>query len=164
LKKKLTVLGVDPGATVGYALLDLNGNTICVGSRRNLSISNLVLKIIEYGKVVVVGCDVSPPPRFVKEVSKRLNAMLIYPQKNLTIKEKKRLVRLKKKEPKNRHERDALASAIFALKRIKHLLEKIDTALKKKYDIKVADEVKEIILTKKGLTIERAFKTIKKKK
>ena len=48
--KPLLIVGIDPGVTVGYALLDINGNVIKLYSSKELDLDKLISKIIEIMK------------------------------------------------------------------------------------------------------------------
>lgn len=162
MKEKLLIIGIDPGATVGYSILGLDGSLVELKSCRNLKISNLIFELMHHGRVVVVGCDVNPPPHYVKEVARRLGAGLIVPEASLTIKEKRKLTKDEDELIANKHEKDALAASVYAFKRVRPLLNKIDVMMEKKYNPDISSDVKKMLLTKRGLTIERAVKKIKK--
>ena len=157
MNKNLLIVGVDPGTTLAYAILDVNGNLIKLRSSKNLNLSRLIFDTIRYGKIIVVGCDVCKVPSFVQEYAIKIGAKIICPKEDLGVREKRGLVRGK---VKNRHQRDALASAIFAHKKIKNLLTKIDNYVKEKNKEEYADKIKELLLTKNGLNIERALKSL----
>lgn len=70
----------------------------------------------------------NPPPKHVEKIASSLPAILLYPYKRLRKKEKRKLVRGFKVE--NKHEKDAIASAFFALKRIRPLINKIGQKFK----------------------------------
>jgi len=132
--RNLLILGVDPGNIVGYAFLNLKGELVLLGSRRHMKISELVLIASKLGYVVKVACDVSKPPEFVKKLARSLGVSITHPEADMTIKEKTKIVDnwLKKQEEfikiHNKHEKDALASAIKALKLLKPLIRKIEEA------------------------------------
>jgi len=65
-KRKYTIVGIDPGTTVGVAMLDLDGNTVDVFSAKNYSVSDTIRRIISRGKPLVVASDVTPTPSMVK--------------------------------------------------------------------------------------------------
>jgi len=113
---KLLVVGVDPGTTTGYAILDIQGNLKKLKSSKRLNLSSLIFEIIREGKVLIVGTDVKYVPSFIKSFANKLGAKLISPEENLRIIEKKRLIGDLK--VKNLHERDALAAALFAHKKL----------------------------------------------
>jgi len=142
--KRLLIIGVDPGTTVGYAFFDLDGNLIEVNSEKNLSLSSLISAIIKHGIPLIIGCDVTPAPNFVQKLAVKTGAKLIQPRKNLSAKEKRSLTSSFKEKISNIHESDSLAAGLFALKEINSLLKKIDSALKDKKEL--LNQVREIAI------------------
>jgi len=130
------ILGIDPGNTVGYALLTLNGRLIKSGSSRNSSLIKVANEVNPLGKIIIVGTDVTPEPTFAKNLSTLLGAKLLIPDHKLLIKEKRKLVNnfLKKNEEfiklKNKHEKDALAAALYCYKRLRSLFTRVEGYLK----------------------------------
>jgi len=62
MHKQLLIAGIDPGTTVGYAFLDINGKPIKTGSSRELTFDTLIAKTTKLGRVVVVGTDKAKAP------------------------------------------------------------------------------------------------------
>ena len=85
------IVGIDPGTTMGYSILDLEGNIIELSSTRLLNISRLITHLTHVGQVLVVAADKNPVPGFVKQLATKLGARLIYPKQNLKVDEKKQL-------------------------------------------------------------------------
>lgn len=88
--KKLLIAGIDPGTTLGYALLDLNGNVVKINSSKQLDMSTLILEIIKEGKVIVIGTDKAKAPKFVEKTAAKIGARLIIPREDLTVEEKEK--------------------------------------------------------------------------
>ena len=126
-RSNLTIVGIDPGTTLGYAILDIDGNILKVGSSKQLDLNSLIREIIDFGECIVVSSDVSKTPGFVKDFSNKLGARIIVPEYDLKVDEKRRMIGNFYVD--DSHQRDALASAYFAYKKIKPLLEKIDSYL-----------------------------------
>ncbi len=120
--RKLIIAGVDPGTTVGYAFLDLDGKVIGIGSQRNLNFRDFLSLAIEKGDIVIVGADKANPPSFVERLANKVGARLITPDHDLDVREKRDIT--KKHKTQNDHEMDALASAIFAYDHAKKTIEK----------------------------------------
>jgi len=55
--RPLLILGIDPGTTLGYAALDINGNIIEISSSKLLNLNSLISKINNLGTSIIVGCD-----------------------------------------------------------------------------------------------------------
>ncbi len=144
MKERLLIAGVDPGTTIGFALLDINGEIILVDSSKNLDLSELINIVIRYGRVVIVGSDVNPAGHFVEAFSRKFGARLIVPEISLTIKKKKQLTN--NYYVKDIHERDALATAIFAYKKIRKLFDRIDLNLSRNKKEEASNYVKKLML------------------
>ncbi len=158
--KKLLIAGIDPGTTIGYALLDLDGRTVQVKSSKNMNMSSLILDIIREGKVVVIGTDKSKTPKFVEKVASKIGARVVKPEEDLKVEEKRELTRTY--EFSNEHEKDALASAVYAFKRVRKLLAKADVYLRKHGKEDIDEELKEIILKDNRVNIHEAVAMIEK--
>jgi len=128
--KPLTIVGVDPGLTVGLAVLDLEGRLLYLGSMKEASRSSVIEEIIKYGKPIVVASDVYPPPGAVKKIASMLNAKLYTPDRVLTVSFKNELVseflRESENAPENSHERDALAAALRAYRHYEKKLRQVE--------------------------------------
>ena len=59
-------MGLDPGMTVGVAILDLSGEILDVNSFKEVSRAYITRHIINYGKTVLVATDVHNPPKLEK--------------------------------------------------------------------------------------------------
>ncbi len=159
---KLTIVGIDPGTTKGYAVLDINGEILEVKSSKKLDESTITKEIIKFGKPILVGTDVHKTPQLVEKIASSLGARVFNPETNLQGHHKTKLVKkfLKKKdfEVNNKHENDALISAILAYKSIKPLLKKIEDRYKdKKY---LVEDIKNIVL-KEHVNIKHAEDLLK---
>ena len=153
---EFVIVGLDPGATVGYAVLDLNGSLIEVSSFKG-SLDQAVKIISNKGRVLVVGTDVKNSPKFIEKFSAKTNAKIIIPERDLLYIQKKKMTKeyLKEKEIKlkNKHEMDALASALFAYKSFKGLFNKIDNEVKNE---EISNKVKKLVLTEE-INIKKAL-------
>lgn len=137
------IVGVDPGTTLGYAILDFEGNLIKVGSSKELNLDYLISELVNYGSVKVVATDKSKVPSFVNKLGARFGAKVINPKKDLKVDFKRSLV---KDKINNEHERDALSVALYAFKQCKNLFRRIDTFLEKKNKEDMADYFKSRVL------------------
>ncbi len=123
-KKDLIIVGIDPGTTLGYAVLDLNGDVIEKDSSKSFNLNSLIKKVIQHGRVLAVGCDKKSTPSFVKQFATKVGAKLIHPYNDLKVEEKKKLA--EHRIFYDDHQMDAIASAIFAFKEIKGLIKKVE--------------------------------------
>lgn len=159
-KKKLLVVGIDPGITTAYAILDIEGNLLKLRSSKQLELNRIISDVIEFGKVVIVGTDKAKAPNLAETLATKLGARMMAPQEDLKVEEKKRLTGGYNLQ--DDHQEDALASALFAYRQARLLLDKIDNFAEhdKKNDIK--DRIKELVITKK-ISIKAAAGLIEKK-
>ncbi|MBI2667212.1 DUF460 domain-containing protein [Candidatus Woesearchaeota archaeon] len=157
--KKLLILGIDPGTTTAYAVLDIDGNLVEVKSKKDYSFSSLILDVIKHGKILLIGTDVKEIPYFIKKVSRKVGSKIISPYYNIKVEEKKELT--KEYKTSNDHERDALASAIIAFKRKRSLFSKIENYLAKNNKLELKYDVIELaILT--SMTIKEIVDSLEK--
>jgi predicted RNase H-like nuclease (RuvC/YqgF family) len=157
-----TIVGIDPGITTGVAILDMNSfsDFYQVFSTRGTSFSRLCDYISENGEPVIIACDVKKPPSLVRKTASAFNAVLSKPGKTITVAEKNRLA--KKYAFKNKHERDAIAAAILAKRRFSVLFRKVDSVLKVRNLVYLADDIKDLLIKKKAGNISHAIKALDK--
>lgn len=159
LRKEPIIVGIDPGITTAYAVLDIDGKPIKLKSSKNLNLSKLLLEITSAGKVMVVGTDVKHNPNLIEKFATKLSTKIITPKEDMKIGFKKRIT--KEFRPRDDHQRDALAAALNAFKEIRPLLLKVDRTLKREGKEHLISEVKELVL--KGHTISNALESFEKK-
>lgn len=155
------IIGIDPGITLAYAILDFNGNLLKLNSSKQHTLSSLTSEFISIGKPSIISTDVSPPSHFVTTLSKKLGTKLIYPKETIKINEKRQLTSNYK--VKNAHERDALFSVLNAYKQIIPLFNKIDSYLKKHNKQYLSLKVKEISI-KENKSFSQIIKELEPKK
>jgi len=158
LDMKRLIVGVDPGVTVGLAVLSLNGQPILVESRRDWGLPELVKRISEIGEPTLISSDVSPASEILKSLSHKLNAVLFVPPISLGAEEKRRVARdyadLYGLKLKNAHEADALAAAVKAYKHYEKKFKHVEARVRR-MPIKIsADEVKDLVV--RGYSTKRA--------
>ena len=162
---KLLIAGIDPGTVGAYALLDIEGNIIHIDSGREFNLSKIALEITKHGKVFIIGCDVYQCPSLTKKLASIIGAKIITPDHDLRHLEKIKIVNefLKTKkefiELKDKHEKDALAAALYGLKKTKTLIKKIDDHLKQNNKKHLFEEVKRRVLLE-GTPIAKAVKSL----
>ena len=161
-KMALLIIGVDPGTTLGYAILNDKGEFLTSGSGKEFSIGELISSIISYGKPFIVACDKNPAPGFVVSLAVKLGAKLSYPPEDLLVEDKRALV--KGFDAKlNSHEMDALASAVYALQKHERFLEKIEHFIEKKCKQALEEDVKLIMARNEELPLEAALRMAEEK-
>ena len=118
-RRKYTIVGIDPGTTMGIAIIDLNGKPIEVFSAKNYSISDAIARIISHGRPLIVASDVTPTPAMVKKIGSIFASPVHDLDESLSTEEKIALTKGEGYGYKNAHERDALAACVNAFKRYK---------------------------------------------
>lgn len=144
------IVGIDPGTTTAVAIIDLGGNLISVKSQKDWNFSDVVEFIKSHGKPVLIATDKKNPPEFVNKVKAAFNAVLYAPREDLSLDKKRELT--SKYDFLNDHERDALASAIDALKNYESKFRNIEKRLPVGFDVERAKA--EII---RGMTLKSLF-------
>ncbi len=122
--------------------------------------SRISREIIRRGIPLIVSCDTNPPPRMTEKIASAFSSRLVVPEETLKLSEKTKLTKRFSEEKlfRNMHERDALASAIFAYKKIRPLIRKIDSSLKSR---NIPEEKRTVVYTKVLLgkeSIDRAIR------
>lgn len=152
-KRKFTIVGIDPGTTVGIAILSLDCELLLLKSSRGMSHNDVVKLIAEYGKPVIVATDVIPTPAAVEKIRRSFNAIIGTPATQFRADEKIALSR-----PfgySNDHERDALAAALYTFKNYKNVFSRIEKKVPRNVDI---DQVKSNVI--RGDSIEEAIEKV----
>jgi predicted RNase H-like nuclease (RuvC/YqgF family) len=127
-------VGIDPGTTSAVAVIDAEGRLISVKSKKNMSKGDISKHISGLGKPVIISGDRRPAPSAVERLASTFSARLVVPEENLSRREKNLLARESMKEngeeKLNQHERDALASAVYAYNTIKPTMIRVGHRLK----------------------------------
>jgi hypothetical protein len=158
----LLIIGVDPGTTLGYAIINDKGEFITSGSGKDFGMSELINNIISFGRPLIVGCDKNPPPWFAESLAVKLGAKLFFPRHDLRVNEKRELVKSYDVRL-NAHEIDALSSAVFALGKHKHFFGKIERFLEDKSKQELEEAVKLIMVRNENLPLEAALNMAEQK-
>jgi uncharacterized protein len=151
------IVGLDPGTTSAYAVLDIDGDVIKVASERNAKLSDIIKDIISYGKPLLIGTDKEKVPSFVKKFAILTGANIVSPEEDLLLQDKRINIKTK-----NEHENDALASAFFAYEQNKKLFDRINNKLKKKDKPELKNDVVNIVFSEK-ISIDKALKILESK-
>lgn len=151
-RRKHIIVGIDPGTTVGLAIIDLSGKPIEVFSAKNYSISDAIAWIESHGTPLIVASDVTPTPAMVKKISSMFAAPGHELDESLSTEEKIALTKGEGYGYKNAHERDALAACVYALKRYKKKFTQVQKKTPPGVDV---EEVKALVV--KGVSISAAI-------
>ena len=115
------IIGVDPGSTSAVAGIDLEGELELLESGKNFPPHEIIEKIVEAGKPVVVTSDKAKMPSKVDKIASSMGAETYVPDEDLDQEKKKELGR-----GDNSHEKDAVASAINAYNNMQREIRKIE--------------------------------------
>lgn len=156
------IAGIDPGTTAGIALLDLEGNLILTAKKKNFPKSKIIRLISDVGKPVVIAGDVSPASRLIEKIASTFSARVVIPEESLTKKDKIRTTKKFLGDRRiSRHEKDALAAAIYGWKSIKPLIIKVDERLKKSFPGSIHNELSSFVKINVILNRENIASSIK---
>ena len=158
--KPLLIIGIDPGTTLAYAVLDMERKIIKISSSKQLNINSLTSNIFSLGKPLIAAADVSPVPKFIEKFASQTGSKTIGPKQSLKVIQKKEMT--KKYDLTNNHERDALAAALFAFKKVRSLLRKINLYLKRCDKTYLKRDVIQLVFSK-NLSISEAIANLEKK-
>lgn len=123
-RRKFTIVGLDPGTTVGIAILSLDGDLLYLKSFRGIAPDEVVKLIAEYGKPAVIASDVTPMPGSVEKIRRSFNAVPASPGIEVSAEEKIALG--KTFGYSNDHERDALTAALLTYRGYKNIFTRIE--------------------------------------
>ncbi len=168
-RAELLTVGIDPGTTTALAVLDADGNVLDLRSSKDLTMSEMIERIEALGRPAVVATDVTPVPKAVERVAKSLGARLYVPERDMTVDEKRELVKghLSRlgsgPSPSDTHQRDALAAAIKAYHTlVKPAIAKVERkapeGLKRRHVLRAASYVV------KGLPVTDALRIIEEER
>jgi predicted RNase H-like nuclease (RuvC/YqgF family) len=122
--RRYTIVGIDPGTTVGIAILSLDGELLLSDSIRGISHDEVVRTIAQYGKPAIVATDVYPTPSAVERIRRSFNAVPWSPGGEIRADEKIALAR--HFGYSNDHERDSLAAALITYKAYKNVFSRVE--------------------------------------
>ncbi|MBS3123194.1 DUF460 domain-containing protein [Candidatus Woesearchaeota archaeon] len=128
----LAIVGLDPGTTTAYVLLGLKKEIVHSFSGKELGLNKVISQIIDHSRPLIVGTDKAKTPSFVEEFSRKTGAVIISPPEDLG-REEKRLMLVEMGYTSfngDEHEKDCLAAALYAYRKIATKLEKIDAFIK----------------------------------
>lgn len=150
------IVGIDPGTTVGIAILNLRGQIMDVFSVREASKGEVVRILTDFGIPVAFCSDVHPTPYFVRKLAATFDAELISPNLQLSKTDKRSLTKDSEIKLRNNHEIDSLAAAVKGFRQLSSRFEKID---KKDLTTREKDLAKALLI--RGLSATDATQAVK---
>ncbi|MCK5282969.1 MAG: DUF460 domain-containing protein [Nanoarchaeota archaeon] len=154
------IIGIDPGTTSAYAILDIDKTVIDIGSAKEIGLSGLIKQIVRNGFPVVVGTDKAKVPDLIGKFAAKTGCKIAAPEYDLKVGEKKLLI--KNYIFRNTHEMDALASALYAYNYYTDLIKRIMKYVKVNSKEQITNELI-IYVIRRGLPIKDAAQLIEGK-
>jgi len=124
---KALIVGVDPGNTSAVAALNLEGELVLLESGREFAPNEIIQRLIETGRPVVLASDREKMPSTVEKIASNLGAHKFEPHEDLDSQRKKELGK-----GTNSHEKDAVASAMYAYNNLQRKIKKIKKSAQEK--------------------------------
>lgn len=155
VEKRNLIVGIDPGTTTAYAILDTSGILLVTTSAKELKLDRIIRETALYGIPLLVGTDRRKCPSMVAKYAAKTGAIKVVPSYDLPETEKNSITRGINTE--NAHEKDAIASAIVAYRHYEPLLRRIERFLNEAGKMEFAEQVKSIVLQKK-ISMDKALK------
>jgi predicted RNase H-like nuclease (RuvC/YqgF family) len=150
MERRYIIVGIDPGTTVGLAMLDLQGTICALYSSKDMSKKDIIERIVEVGTPVIIATDVDTLPQTVEKVSASFEAKLHIPRTSISLREKNEMAR--GLQVANAHERDALAAAVKAYQAYRGKFDNIDARLAQLGKSGLAEDVKALTLKEYSVT------------
>lgn len=162
MKDNLLIVGIDPGLTVGYAFLGMDGRVVEIGSAKQFSLSDLVSLVINHGQPIAVGCDKKVAPSFVQRFSAKFNARLLWPRQDMLVEEKKQATA--GYDYGNAHEMDALASALFAYRHLEAQIRRVERFVEQNSKQAFRTALLKKVIRNEYLSVSAAMESLEQKK
>lgn len=149
------IAGIDPGATVGIAVIDLSGKRIALRSTSG-GMADAVRIIESFGTPSLIACDVTPPPEAAQKIASYFSCRLFFPKQNVREEEKRAIA--KGAGTENNHERDAYSACILAYRQHANKLRQIDALTDLAHED--GEKIKHLLL--RGYRIKDAFASLER--
>ncbi|MBS3124982.1 DUF460 domain-containing protein [Candidatus Woesearchaeota archaeon] len=148
------IVGIDPGTTVGWAMVNFSGELIAIGSEKEFNRDKLIAELVTHGRTLVIGSDKAKLPSFVQETAAKLGARVFFPHQDLRVEEKRDMTRGYVFD--GMHQMDALAGALLAYRKLQPLLIKIRAFLQREGKLPLFVRVAELVI-KERISIRAAL-------
>lgn len=158
------IIGIDPGITVGIAILDTKGKIIDITSKREAKRSEIVKHITKFGHPLIIASDVNPLPKMIVKLASSLGSKTFFPEVSLSNVEKTKIIKKYIKKIKSSHQKDALAASLKAFRSYHELFLKIEEILERMDEEEMYEEVVEKVVKSKKENIISVIKKIKAKR
>ncbi len=156
--RELLIVGVDPGTTTAYAVLDTTGKLIKARSSKQLELNSLVEEIVQLGSILAIGTDKQKCPQLIEKIAAKTGAKTFLPDYDLPVAEKEGMT---SGFSGNQHEKDSLAAALYAYKELEPLLQRIGKALSQEGKHELFMEVTRTVVME-GINIKEALRNVER--
>jgi len=149
-EKRHVIVGIDPGATFGIALVGLDGRRLAL--RYTMGGFSEAARIIEaLGTPSLIACDTNPAPEAALRLASYFSCRLFVPRASVREEDKRQVAR--GAGTANSHERDAYCAAVFAYRAHANKLRQIDAL--EGLEGAEKDRIKHLLL--RGVRVQDAF-------
>lgn len=155
---KRTIVGLDPGTTTGIAFVSLKGKVLKTYSERHFPTDRIIESIMEEGKPVVIATDKEKVPSLVEEMGANLDAKVFSPGDDLSVEKKRKLA--ENVETESPHERDAVASALYAYHDYENKFRNIERKMDDLNLTKLTPEIKDLVVRDEVENISEAVERV----
>ncbi len=156
--RELLIVGVDPGTTIGYAVLDTRGKLIRARSSKQLELNSIVEEVVQLGSILAIGTDKQKCPQLIEKIAAKTGAKIVLPDYDLPVAEKESMVQ---GFAGNQHEKDSLAAALYAYKELEPLLQRIGKTLAQEGKQELFMEVTKTVVMD-GINIKEALHNVER--
>ena len=154
MDKIRVIAGIDPGMTTGVAVISLSGDIIGITSKKDFRLGEIIEFITSLGKPVIVSTDRKDAPELVRKIASSFSAALCSPPEDMKEEEKAIMT---KGMYRDSHERDSLASAIYAKSVYQKIMDKIDRLAETMGLSDYADRIKDLVIRGEARNIAEAM-------
>lgn len=154
MDKARVIVGVDPGMTTGIAVISLSGDLIGLTSRKDFRLGEIIEFIASLGKPVIISTDRKDAPELAGKIASSFSAALCSPPEDMKEEDKAAMT---KGMYRDSHERDSLASAIYAKSVYQKMMDKIDRASESMGLADYADRIKDLVIRGEARNIAEAM-------
>lgn len=117
------IVGIDPGTTLSYCAMDLNGRVVLLKSSKIVRFNEMLFELAEEGHVLAVGSDKSKNPDLIRRLAAKTGAKVITPKEDMKVEEKRKMTQ--GFAANNQHETDALCACLYAYNELLPLIRKV---------------------------------------
>jgi len=164
-EKRQLIVGIDPGTTVGLAILGLEGDVHLIYSSRTCALEEVTNIIIEHGTPLIVASDVNPLPSYVQKVCHLFEAVPFVPKQSMSTEAKREIIKTFAANSeaeisfRNSHEKDALAASLKALESYEEKFRWIDRKLTEEDLSDLSQSAKALVV--RGSSLSSAIEELK---